>query len=40
MHVGQVLAKLNLTSRAQVVVWAADHGLLTSPAPHQGHRSA
>jgi DNA-binding NarL/FixJ family response regulator len=30
-HVVHILAKLDMGSRAQVAVWAAEHALLTSP---------
>jgi DNA-binding NarL/FixJ family response regulator len=31
-HVAHILAKLNLASRAQAAVWAAEHGLLATAA--------
>jgi hypothetical protein len=35
-HVRNVLAKLDLTSRAQIAAWTIEQGLLQSPAPTDG----
>jgi DNA-binding NarL/FixJ family response regulator len=35
-HVSNILSKLHLTSRIQIVVWAYEHGL--AGPPHTGRR--
>jgi non-specific serine/threonine protein kinase len=32
-HISHILGKLGLTTRAQVAVWATQHGLLRTPSP-------
>jgi len=38
-HVANILAKLNVRSRAEIAVWAVEHGLIRRPAGRQRDRS-